>query len=370
MLLYTTQPSVDLALLQKYYCGWRMERLKVALLQPAEIKDWERGEIDRISALVKAAPDCHQFTLVASPDAADLVVLLESCSFKTRKDIGAYESLPFLRNPFRLCCINYEDGPPGFLPGLYSSLESHRFDPAIHVSWPHLRLPNEHSERRPVDASRTSYDMLFVFSGACSHPLRRRLFEEVGSGRRSSVRRIDKWYNHSESEKLEYVDEILRSKFVLCPRGLASYSHRIVESLALGRVPVVIADDWVPFSIEESGYFVRIRERDIGRIEALLTKVEPGYEQMQHTARVVYRRYFAPEVRYSVALNRLCKIYASQLRDIECASLTKRWNSRSFHYRNGWCLEQRVLRRAVKFGSRIRERLSAVASGGPTLPVK
>ena len=54
---------------------------------------------------------------------------------------------------------------------------------------------------------------------------------------------IKRWYDHDDNQKQSYVRYIARSKFVLCPRGIASYSRRIVETLALVRVPVVIADD-------------------------------------------------------------------------------------------------------------------------------
>jgi hypothetical protein len=335
----------------------------VALIQPEIVQTWEVGEIERITELVKRASAHNRFVMSPAPDSAELVILLETCSYKTQHDIPWYRQLPYLQEPLKLCCINYEDGPPGFLPGLYSSLESYRFEPSLHISWPHLRLPNELAELPLHDAGTTEDEFLFVFAGACSHPFRQKLFDQVKSGKRASVRLVNKWYNHDDADKRRYVDDIRRSKFVLCPRGLASYSHRIVETLAMGRVPVVIADDWVPFSIEETGYYVQIREADVAKIESLLTAIEPVYESYRRAAGDVYRKYFAPEVRYSAAINRLCQLQSERLADLDLATLTRRWSTRAFYHSNGWCLEQRIARKAAQFSAQLRQRL---VSGGST----
>jgi hypothetical protein len=65
------------------------------------------------------------FELVENPHEADLLILLESCTVKDHKDIEEYEKwIDFgYRDGKKLLVINYEDTPPGALPGLYSSLE-------------------------------------------------------------------------------------------------------------------------------------------------------------------------------------------------------------------------------------------------------
>jgi hypothetical protein len=328
-------------------------RPTLTLIQPPNVQDWERGEIERISALLRAADAHNDFEVIADPQKADLVVLLESCTFKTRHDLPFYDALPFTRNPWKLCCINYEDGPPGFLPGLYSSLESYRFDPTLHVSWPHLRFPNEWVDAQDLGAEPAADAMLFSFSGACSHALRRRLFSEVPSSARWRIREIRKWYNHEPGEKRAYVEEILGSRFVLCPRGLASYSHRIVETLALGRVPVIIADDWVPFTIPERGYYVRIAERDVARIPELLQAADASYQGIRARATEVHRRYFAPSTRYSAALNHLMRFFRERQPRFDHVSAARRWRSRKFWRSNSWALEQRVAQRLRRLGMRV-----------------
>jgi hypothetical protein len=332
--------------------------LSVALMQPPALLEWEHGEIQRITGLLARSGAQTHFSVTTDPHRADLVVLLESCSFKSHRDIPSYRSLPFLQNRCRLYCINYEDGPPGFLPGLYSSLERFRFDPGLHVCWPHLRFPNELIDRLPASALSRPLELLFSFSGSCSHPMRRRLFDRVKSGSRWVVREINKWYNHNAGEKHDYVDEILRSKFVLCPRGIASYSHRIIETIALGRVPVIIADDWVPFSIEDRGYYIRIAEKDVERVAPLLSELEPDYEQYRAAAARVHEKFFAPDVRYTVAINKLCDFHRARQGSISFEMLDRRWRSRKFHHSNGWCLEQRVTRRARRWRAQLLSRFS------------
>ena len=48
-----------------------------------------------------------------------------------------------------------------------------------------------------------------------------------------------------EVRRRRFAETMFRSKFVLCPRGHGTSSIRLFETLAAGRVPVVISDDWV-----------------------------------------------------------------------------------------------------------------------------
>ncbi|KAL2331994.1 hypothetical protein Fmac_019575 [Flemingia macrophylla] len=73
-----------------------------------------------------------------------------------------------------------------------------------------------------------------------------------------------------------YLSEIARSVFCLCPLGWAPWSPRLVESVALGCVPVVIADEIrLPFSsaVRWSEISVTVAERDVGRLGKILERV-------------------------------------------------------------------------------------------------
>lgn len=70
--------------------------------------------------------------------------------------------------------------------------------------------------------------------------------------------------------------EIARSVFCLCPLGWAPWSPRLVESVALGCVPVIIADGIrLPFSsaVKWAEISVTVAEKDVGKLDKILERV-------------------------------------------------------------------------------------------------
>ena len=70
--------------------------------------------------------------------------------------------------------------------------------------------------------------------------------------------------------------EIARSVFCLCPLGWAPWSPRLVESVALGCVPVIIADGiQLPFSstVKWQKISVTVAEKDVGKLDKILKRV-------------------------------------------------------------------------------------------------
>ncbi|XP_050112223.1 probable glucuronoxylan glucuronosyltransferase IRX7 [Malus sylvestris] len=73
-----------------------------------------------------------------------------------------------------------------------------------------------------------------------------------------------------------YQSEIARSKFCLCPLGWAPWSPRLVESVALGCVPVIIADGIrLPFDnvVPWAEISVNVAEKDVGKLAEILEHV-------------------------------------------------------------------------------------------------
>ena len=318
---------------------------RIFLKQPARLNSWEIGEADRISCEVADTAHPRNYVLVDSEKEADIIVVLESCSFKCHNDLDYYRELIELWTSERIALVlNYEDGPPGVLPGLYTSLEAHKFDRNIHLSWPHMRFPNERI-LDTGDACKLDYDYIFSFMGSCSHPLRREIFALYEHGSKKDgvfVQEVKRWYNHDENEKESYINKIKKSAFVLCPRGIASYTHRIIETLALGRVPVVVADDWVPFSIPERDYFIRISESDVGSIDKILTNEVFKYGELWKKSTVVYNKYFEQSRRYSIAFDRLVALSDRMPNYVNRDYLLTRLRSSEFYKMNGWLFSQRL----------------------------
>src|SRR4030095_15269602 len=69
--------------------------------------------------------------------------------------------------------------------------------------------------------------------------------------------------------QLEFLDNILGSDYVLCSRGFGNFSYRFYESLACGRIPVLIDTDCVlpfDFVIDWDAYCVRVPEKEVSQI--------------------------------------------------------------------------------------------------------
>jgi hypothetical protein len=322
-------------------------RLRIALVQPQAVAHWEEPWLPEIIARLRNSTHEHDFDLVDSVAEADLQVFFESGD----NDTVSPTQGEYLRGGIPAACVNYLDVPYGFLPGVYTSLARHRFDPAIHRSLPSWSFPNvliDGAEPSSPDHA----DLLFSFLGnPDSNQVRLRLIRTLGGETgRWDVRAAGCTYDTLHRSDFEsYIALVHRSRFVLCPAGYAAYSHRIIETLALGRVPVVIADDWVPFSIAEEGYFVRIKERDIAGIPELLARLD--YRMYHRRALAVYHKYFRREVRLSVILNQIVALYRANPRPFQPDAIQDRWNSLPFQT---WQVLRSTKRRLGRVKGRIK----------------
>ncbi|KAL5217706.1 hypothetical protein ABZP36_018390 [Zizania latifolia] len=73
-----------------------------------------------------------------------------------------------------------------------------------------------------------------------------------------------------------YQSEMARSLFCLCPLGWAPWSPRLVESVLLGCIPVIIADDIrLPFPsvLQWSDISLQVAEKDVASLEMVLDHV-------------------------------------------------------------------------------------------------
>lgn len=73
-----------------------------------------------------------------------------------------------------------------------------------------------------------------------------------------------------------YQSEIARAKFCLCPRGWAPWSPRLVESVALGCVPVIVADGIrLPFpdAVPWADISLTVAEADVDELGDVLEHV-------------------------------------------------------------------------------------------------
>jgi Exostosin family len=280
----------------------------------------------------------EQYCLAEDEDSADLIVVLEPISFKSRVYGAVLRSMRCIeRDPTRVFTINYDDGPLPFLPGIYAAMPVRRFEAGFTVAGGYLvNSPNPFVGKRP-ESRHFDPKYLFSFRGALSSPVRRRMLRNrsviYADERISRFTVIDRWFNHSDVEQREYVEEILKSKFVLCPCGQGTASHRLFEVMELGRVPVIIADEWVaPDGPRWSDFSIRVAESDILSIPAYLSDRESAFETMATKARATWKQFFAPETRLGWMLGQLEALKAE--RDRETADYRVRWSRYGFYRGN------------------------------------
>lgn len=103
--------------------------------------------------------------------------------------------------------------------------------------------------------------------------------------------------------QLEYLNNMLESDYVLCPRGFGNFSYRLYESLACGRIPVLIDTDCVlPFDslIDWDAYCIRVPEREVRRIGARVAEFHASisptdFMDLQISCRRLWEEWLSPE---------------------------------------------------------------------------
>lgn len=94
-----------------------------------------------------------------------------------------------------------------------------------------------------------------------------------------------------------YAELMLRTTFALCPRGNGLYSYRLVEAMAAGALPVVLANDYVPpfpDLLNISSFVLVVPEQQLSVVPDMLRRI-PHHEikVMRVRMRRAFKRYFA-----------------------------------------------------------------------------
>ena len=271
---------------------------KVLFVDPAGQSkvDWELDFVKQLERSIQESGSSH-YEVVKTPEEADFIIFVESQALKTWKDIPAFKNNSLLQQyPNKVFTFNMETTPAGFLQGIYFNLPKRRFNTSRHIAWKATFMPypnivaTEYSDQEP--------HYLFSFRGGMSNPIRKKLLSlEIDPSIPYKLMNVQKWYTHTSQEQVDYVRDIRNSAFVLCPAGLAPASHRIFEVMALGRVPVIIADQWVcPTGIGMEDCIVRIAEADIEKMPTILLSHRDRATAMGRAARTIWEQYFALEV--------------------------------------------------------------------------
>jgi hypothetical protein len=330
-------------------------RIHLAYVKGGYLRDYEHAYLPMVSEELRAQDSAGRFTLESDPAKADVIILWEGFEYKTPRYIETLENDPLVRHHAeRVHTINYDDHPEGFLAGLYTSLEAPFFNSAIHRIRPFVLMNNPlvyGLTRAQIDQAPAK--LLFSFTGAASHAVRKKLFEIYPTPTATHhVQHIKRWYDHGEAERQRFIQVALDSVFCLCPHGYCSYTPRITEVMAMARVPVIIADDWIPFSIDEKvPYYIKVPERDIAHLPDILAARRGDADEIRFNARALWEKYCAPNRRVVAAVECITDLAARTEARMSYSAYRERWHSREFLTQLGWTGSQMM---ALRIEQRVR----------------
>ena len=249
---------------------------------PVDTFEW-CSRVDRIGS--------HQLT--DDPNNADLILFTQCHMVDWR--LRAIREHPVARAHWdRVAVYDERDRPWRSFPGVYVSMPAPTFDERRQRSWSYARTPD-------VSADEPEPDLLFSFIGSPTSPCR----EPILALRHphaviEEVRDFMFWDtdqpNH-EDRRERFRTILARSRFVLCPRGRGTSSIRLYETLAAGRVPVIISDEWSPPAGPDwESCSIRWPEGHVSGLVAAIEERDTEWPALSAAAAETYDMYFAQEV--------------------------------------------------------------------------
>ena len=144
---------------------------------------------------------------------------------------------------------------------------------------------------------------LYSFMGGSTSMARKRLLRNFRSLNIADVLiectdHYKHWAGGSTSDKSaqqqRYVEMMMASKYVLCPRGASASSIRLFEAMELGCAPVVLADSWIPVDGVDWSFCIFVPESRLHDIDAIVRSHGEEWRERGATARRVFEEHFAP----------------------------------------------------------------------------
>jgi hypothetical protein len=302
----------------------------IYLTTTAEESDWNPYALANFERILNSSTSSRQHAIADSATKADLILFVGSkCIYHS--DI--INSAPYQQYPQKSVIFDLQDITIPHLPGLYANIPSHLHQYPIYEYGFYPRVyDNELLEQR-ADFSDCKY--LFSFVGnANNYPQVR---QKILTLTHPEAYLKDSF---SENTKLErsYTDILKLSKFVLCPRGIAASTFRLFETMRSARVPVIIADDWMPpVGIDWNEFSIRISENDLDSIPDRLERLEANAQSMGQRAFDCWQANFAAETSFDWIADAAVRIQSvrSQYQQVIDRNLYRESLDRD-HFNNFW----------------------------------
>ncbi|HXH42121.1 MAG TPA: exostosin family protein [Thermoanaerobaculia bacterium] len=276
-----------------------------------------------------------RYAATDDPEEADLIVFWEPHQDAQAVWAPRLRAHPLVHQyPNKAFVVSVEDAPLGFLPGLYTSLPARLHHPKRHRTWIYYRLQNPYLHARRDERQDVAPRNLASFTGANSDEVRAALFDRKDGLARHRIfleatRRgrfaVNPHDPRLRESQIAYIDAMLDAKFSLCPRGNGAGSYRVQESLAVGRPPVIISDEWVPVAdLDWNRFAVFVEEKNLRHLPAILCEREPHWAEMAQKARETYEAWFRLDTFAVNALRHITAIHRTRTHDER--SFIARWD--------------------------------------------
>ncbi|MBI4507063.1 MAG: exostosin family protein [Chloroflexi bacterium] len=103
--------------------------------------------------------------------------------------------------------------------------------------------------------------------------------------------------------RLEFVQNMVESDYVLCVRGVGNYSYRLYETLSCGRIPIFVNTDCVlpyDFAVDWKQYCVWVEEHEIVQVAEKVAAFHAGLSEhdfgdLQRACRRFWQERLSPE---------------------------------------------------------------------------
>lgn len=253
-----------------------------------------------------AASDRHQHA--ESPDEADIVLFSQVHLLGSDWREGRISASELARSaPEKVFVYDERDRPWCRYPGIYVSMPRDSFHPEWQVS-------SGYYSCQGLDlGGRGEPDLLYSFIGSPSVPVREAIYQLTHS--RGHVERTDGFVFFDSAsvrfaERKQKFSELMgRSKFILCPRGRGVNSIRLYETIASGRIPVILSDHWVPMAGPNwDDFSIRWPEKDVAQLPKYLESRESDVPTMTAAVTKAHQEWFRPDNQFLIGLDRLASI--------------------------------------------------------------
>jgi hypothetical protein len=235
--------------------------------------------------------------LTDSPDQADIVLFTQCHLLAPDWRLERIRSHQLAR-VFREKTMVYDerDRPWAAFPGVYVSMPSQYFGRDVQRAWGYYLTPDVPPPAREPDVL---FSLVASNSASCRTPLfslrhPAAVVEEI-----HHFAFFDPSSPDFEQRRARFRSILARSRFVLCPRGRGTSSIRMYEAMAAGKVPVVVADDWVaPEGPDWDAFSIRWPEHRVDGLIELLEERDAESGQMGAAAQTAWEEFFGPAVSF------------------------------------------------------------------------